>query len=327
MNYAVVIGIDHYDKKPLSAAVSDAKEFAGLLVEKKLVEDTPANLKVLLSETTNEIADLRDIDRAVQNVIQDAKSHREEKNRLYFYFAGHGIGVTFDNTALCLRFWPDWFNHCISGLDYKSWFINKGVFDEILIFLDCCREFDQLITASSPFPDWKTQIGTKTPNILVCNSTMYGKLSFEVGSDKKRDAFTSFLIQSLKKDSDFNKTGKIISGDLKNHINNNFESYANQNGKYQRGDAFTQGTAGDDIIICDVIKIATDYNYEITFRRNSNVTLKGRDAKPIKTGDVKEGDIWTCQLEQGFSVLVDNVTSEKKLIENYSENTMSYVEF
>ena len=37
MNYAVVIGIDHYDKKPLSAAVSDAKGFAKYLFSKKLV--------------------------------------------------------------------------------------------------------------------------------------------------------------------------------------------------------------------------------------------------------------------------------------------------
>src|SRR5690242_12562975 len=116
MNYAVIIGIDHYEKKPLSAAVSDAKDFAACLIEKNLVPDTTENLKVLFSETTNQIANNLDIDKAIDDVIQDAKKHRAENNRLYFYFAGHGIGVTYDKTALCLRLWPHWFNHCISSL-------------------------------------------------------------------------------------------------------------------------------------------------------------------------------------------------------------------
>jgi|JFJP01.1.fsa_nt_gi hypothetical protein len=351
MNYAVVIGIDHYEKKPLSAAVSDAKGFAKYLFSKNLVsgstdtinkfkydhadinidkaiEDNSGadNLKLLLSDTNNSIADSRDIDRAIDDVIQDAKKHREEKNRLYFYFAGHGIGVTYDKTALCLRYWPNWLNHCISSLDYKSWFINKGVFDEILIFLDCCREYDQNINAYSPAPDWETPIGQKSPKILICNATMYGKLSYEVGSDKKRGAFTSFLIQSLNGDADQNNTGQITAFDLRNHIDKNFESYAVQNGKYQKAQV-DPSNGGDTIVVCVVEKLTTNHNFEITFKRNSNVTLKGRDTKPIKTCDVKDGEVWTCQLEQGFSVLVDNVTNEIKLIENYSENTMSYVEF
>lgn len=359
MNYAIIIGIDHYENKPLSAAVSDAKGFAKYLFSKKLVpatsdtinkfkdenveinieralqDNTGAdNLKLLLSETNNEIADNRDIDKAIDSIIQDAKKHRAEKNRLYFYFAGHGMGVTYDKTALCLRFWPNWFNHCISSSDYKSWLINKGVFDEILIFLDCCREYDQNIDAKSPFPDWETPIGDKSPNILICNATMYGKLSYEIGADKKRGAFTSFLIESLNGDADRNNEGRITSDALKNHINKNFETYATQQGKYQRGDAFTQGTCGDDIIICEVENLITEHNCEIIFKRNSNVTLRGRDTKPIKLSsidlfkvDVKVGDKWDVKLEQGFSVLIDNQTNEKKLIENYSENTMTNVEF
>ena len=353
MNYAIIIGIDHYEKKPLSAAVSDAKGFARYLFSKKLVsasammidkfkdehteinidnalqENTAEdNLQLLISDSNNEIADNRDVDKVIDNVIQDAKKHRAKKNRLYFYFAGHGIGVSYDKTALCLRFWPNWFNHCISSSDYKSWFINKGVFDEILIFLDCCREYDQNIDAKSPMPDWETPIGDKkAPNVLICNATMYGKLSYEVGADKKRGAFTSFLMDSMNGDADINNEGRITSNDLKNHINKNFEAYANKEGKAQKGDAYTQGTNGDEIIICDVEKFVSLHNCEITFKRESNVTLLGIDAKTIKTAVVKDGEKWQIKLQQGFSILIDNSTDEKKLIENYSENTMTYVEF
>ncbi len=351
MNYAVVIGIDHYEKKPLAAAVSDAKEFAKYLFSKKLVpasdntinkfkDDHPEinidkalqdnsgadNLKLLISDANNQIADNRDIDKVIDEVIQDAKKHRQEKNRLYFYFAGHGIGVTYDKTALCLRYWPNWINHCISSLDYKAWFINKGVFDEILIFLDCCRDYDQNINADSPAPDWQTPIGEKSPKILICNATMYGKLSYEIGSDKKRGAFTSFLIQALNGDADQNNTGQITAFDLRSHIDKNFESYAVQNGKYQKAQV-DPSNGGDTIVVCEVENVVSGHNCEISFKRNSNITLKGRDAQPIRTEDVKEGDKWNCNLQQGFSVLIDNNTGENKLIENYSENTISYVEF
>lgn len=327
MNYAVVIGIDHYERKPLSAAVRDANDFKDFLLAKQLIQNTPITLKVLLSESSNQIAQNIDIDKAIFDVIQDAKRHREEINRLYFYFAGHGVGVTYDNTALCLRFWPDWFHNCISSLDYKSWFINKGVFDEILIFLDCCRDYDQLIDVKSPSPDWKTQIGSKKPRILVCNSTQYGKLSYEVGSDEKRGAFTSFLIQSLNGDADLNNRGIITFEDLKTHINSNFETFARQLGRYQKGDAFTQGDFEDKAIICTVEKLSSKHNYEIKFRRNTNISLIGIDAKLIRKDEVKDGETWYCVLEKGFSVLIDNNTKEKLFIENYSENTLSYVEF
>ncbi|MEC5166930.1 hypothetical protein RCH18_002679 [Flavobacterium sp. PL11] len=353
MNYAIIIGIDHYEKKPLSAAVSDAKGFARYLFSKKLVSASAAtiekfrgehteinidnalinntaddNLQLLISESTNEIADNRDIDKVINNIIQDAKKHRAEKNRLYFYFAGHGIGVSYEKTALCLRLWPEWVNHCISSADYKSWFINKGVFDEILIFLDCCREYDQNIDAKSPMPDWETPIGDKkSPSILICNATMYGKLSYEVGVDKKRGAFTSFLMDSMNGDADLNNEGRITSDALKKHINKNFESYANKEGKIQIGDAYTQGTNGDDIIICELEKFNALHNCEITFTRDSNVTLLAIDATPLRIDNVKSGEKWDVNLQRGFSCIIDNVSNEVKLIENYSINTMTYVEF
>lgn len=339
MNYAVVIGIDFYENKPLSAGVRDAVNFSEFLKKKNLVPIE--NINLLLSDKDTHSTSHEIIDLAIKSVIKDAIRHKTEKNRLYFFFAGHGIADTFENTAMCMKFWPLLPNHCISSSAYKSWFVNKGVFNEILFFLDCCREFDLNIDAKTPNDDWKTQIGDgNSPDILICNSTKYGKLSYEInvtndeiGVDEKRGAFTTFLLNALEGDADKKNTGLITSYDLKNHVNRNFETFAKQNNKLQKGDAYTQGTNGDNIIICDVEKLTTNHNFEIKFKRNSNVTLKGRDtetginAANLKTADVKEGEIWQCKLDQGFSVLVDNVTDEKKLIENYSKNTMSYVEF
>ncbi|MFH1119494.1 MAG: caspase family protein [Bacteroidota bacterium] len=328
MEYAIVIGIDHYDQRPLAGAVADAVAFAKFLTDKKLISNA-SNLKLFKSDTANTVVLGPEIDKAIEEIVKDARSRKKESNRLYFYFSGHGIGNTFINTALCMRYWSSvYINHCISSLKYTTGMINKGAFDEILIFLDCCREHDTTIEGLPPIGDWQNKVGDRNPKLFVCNSTIYGKLSYEItiDSNQKRGAFTSFLIDGLNGDADLSGNGIVTALDLKKHIDDNFLSYAQRFNKIQQGTVFTD-TGGDSIVICEVQKLVSDFNFEITFKRNSNVTLRGRDTKIIKTGEVKIDEKWNCKLEQGFNVIIDNISGEQKLIANYSDNTMSYDEF
>jgi hypothetical protein len=330
MNYAVVIGIDHYKTRPLNGAVNDAKIFGEWLRDNGDIT-IPDNLKILTSSDTNEIAMGHEIDKAIDDVIQDAKKNYSQKNRLYFYFSGHGMGITYDNTALCLREWPGWFHHCLSSSNYKAWFTNKAVFDEILIFLDCCRESDVFAQAQSPAPDWIKPSGDKIPDILICNSTIYKKLSYEIeGADAKRGAFTSFLIDAFSGDADSTATGLVTSLNLKNHVDANFENYAAKNGKIQKADVFTQGTNGNNIIICSVPNMDANYDCVITFLRSSKISLFGPDLE-IKKGkksiDVKTGESWNIRLGKGLFMLKDEITGETKQITNFSGNTISNEQF
>ncbi|MCL6460451.1 MAG: caspase family protein [Flavobacterium micromati] len=329
MEYAIVIGIDHYDQRPLAGAVADADAFAKFLTNKKLVSNA-ANMKLLTSADTNSVVLGPEIDKAFEEIVKDARSRRTETNRLYFYFSGHGIGNTFNNTALCMRYWSStYINHCISSLDYTTGFINKGAFDEVLIFLDCCREHDTTIKGSSPIGDWQNKVGDRIPKLIICNSTIYGKLSYEItiDSNQKRGAFTSFLIDSLKGDADLTGSGKVTALDLKKHIDNNFLSYAQKFNKTQNGEIFTN-TDLDSIIICKVQELKTDFNYEITFKRNSNVSLLTHQFELIYMADVTEGEQWKKLLKKGTYLLKDNNSIEPlKAIFNYSENTISHDEF
>lgn len=328
MNYAVVIGIDHYKTRPLSGAVNDALAFGEWLREKAMVT-VAENLKILTSSEGNDIAMGHEVDLAIDSVIQDATKNYKEKNRLYFYFSGHGLGITYDNTAFCLREWPGWFHHCLSGADYKAWFTNKAVFDEILIFLDCCRENDVFAQPKSPAPDWRNPTGTKTPNLLICNSTIYKKLSYEIeGPDAKRGAFTSFLIEALNGDADPNGTGTITTLDLKNHVDANFESYALKNQKVQKGDVFMQGPSANSMVICTLTKSDIKYDCIITFNRSSDVSLLGPDLGMLKESvPVTLGQQWKLLLGKGLFMLRDEITKETKQIVNFSDSNMSYEHF
>lgn len=346
MNYAIVIGIDHYEKKPLSGAVADAKAFANWLETKGGVQQE--NLKLFVSNSEDMLVSGPEIDIAIDKINRAARSN-SETNRLYFYFSGHGIGVTFDNTALCLRLWPALINHCISGLDYRTWFTNAGAFDEVLIFFDCCREHDTLIKGNSPAGPWNLPIGNRNPKVLICNSTAYGKLSYEViidpvtennstngtdtgqpkesESDKKRGAFTTFLIDSLNGDADSDGKGKITALALKDHIRNNFKSHAEKFKKTQDASADTLN-GGDQILICTV-PVLPDINCEITFERNSNITLYGPNLEEVWTGNVVVGQVLQLELTKGFYQLKDNSDTAlpSKTFINYSPNTISYERF
>lgn len=349
MNYAIVIGIDHYEKKPLSGAVADAKAFANWLETKGGV--LPDNLKLFVSDSADLLVSGPEIDMAINKMNTVARKNNET-NRLYFYFSGHGIGVTFENTALCLRLWPALINHCISGMDYRTWFTNGGAFDEILIFFDCCREHDTLIKGNSPTGPWNLPVGGRNPKVLICNSTAYGKLSYEVTidtvmdnpsaggaatdeqpkeseSDKKRGAFTTFLIDSLNGDADSDATGQITAMNLMNHIRNNFKSHAEKFKKIQDASADSLNN-GDQILICNVPVKLPKYNCEITFERNSNVTLYGPNFESVWQGDVTIGQVLQLKrLAKGFHQLKDNTNTAAppKTFINYSPKTISYERF
>lgn len=336
MDYAVVIGIDHYAKRPLEGAVKDAEAFKKWLQAKNNLADE--QIELLVSEAGNTIVSGVEIDLAFDKICKTARQ-QEGPHRLYFYFSGHGIGMTYDNTGLCLRYWPGMFNHCISGLDYKTGFINKGIFSEILIFLDCCREHDTLVKANSPIGSWNIKVGDLTPAILICNSTAYGKLSYEyvendptvttidVPYNEKRGAFTSFLINALNGDADPGN-GVITALDLKAHIEKNFETFAESKQKKQKAMADTQN-GGDTIVVTRINQSSPNSNCMITFLRNTNVTLLGPTLDEIWTGNVNEGQVLPFKLRKGIHVLKDNQNAEvkDKMIINYSEKTVIHEQF
>lgn len=328
MDYAIVIGIDHYEKRPLTGAVADAKSFAQWLTDNKLIQQPDDNLKLIISDKDNRITSGLEVDEAVADICKLARNNADPKNRLYFYFSGHGIGQTYDNTALCMRQWPKLLNYCLSGYMYKQGIINSGAFDEILIFLDCCREIDILVESRQPGFDWKTMIPGRTPRIMICNSTAYGKLSYEVNiePDQKRGAFTSFLIEALNGDADANNTGVITGQSLREHVANNFKTYAQRFNKIQDAKVDFQDM-GDSIVICQTQKAAPSHNFIITFNRTSNVTLYAPTTEELKTADVNLGTTWEINLEKGNYLLKDNNTGELKYFQNFNTNTVSHEQF
>ena len=337
MNYAMVIGINEYETRPLRGAVQDAKRFAQWLRDTNQVNDS--ELELLVSDTGNRIATHDDVDAAFLKILKSASTNRNEKNRFYFYFSGHGVGVSYLNTGLCLRMWKDDMpSYNISSSAYQDFLVNQAVFDEIIVFLDCCRDYDFLVDPRKPSLN-VTYSGARRTDVLICYSTLYGKVSHEImkessteapdDHDSKRGAFTSFLIEGLQGDADTDGDGIVSGDDLLTHIEQNFRSYALKFRKQQDADG-TVSAGGRNIQVCKVSKTNLGYNYIIKFTRDSNITLFDGSNDPIQDAislDVVAGQELKIQLPKGLIKVVDNNTGQEKYFTNFNLNTLANEQF
>jgi Caspase domain len=85
--YAVIIGIDDYRVSPLTSAVRDALSFRDALLELGLVHDSDVTLLTSPPHPDGGPADRR----SMNDVTKELHDRGTRLDRLYWYFAGHGL--------------------------------------------------------------------------------------------------------------------------------------------------------------------------------------------------------------------------------------------
>ena len=339
-NYAIVVGIDDYKGNELEGAVGDATDFGKWLVESGQIpgddagkKESERQLKLILSSSYPNADPPTDqeINNAVRDIFYQVKNSGEQGEKLYFYFAGHGLGLTFLNTALCMRPWTSFLNGaCISSLKYLERLADLRLFKEIIFFIDCCRNADVLATAQEPQWNQPPLQGVNT-KYVVCYSTKFGEQSQEIGIDssKKRGAFTTFLLRALRGDAS-NDQGQIHAAGLIKHLKDHFQSFTTSLPYVQMADAHF---SGDDFLIASIGNASVQHNFEITFRRDSSrIILFDKDLVEKKSGAVAKGDKWEVVLPVGLNSIVDadrpvESSDREKVLKNYSLNTITHEQF
>ncbi|SHM81268.1 caspase domain-containing protein [Mucilaginibacter sp. OK098] len=142
-DFAIIVGINEYQELPtLNGPISDAQEFQKWLINPSGGDVPEGNCKFILAGKNPFIPTQDLIDAALDEIISDGN----QKRRLYFFFAGHGIGIDWNSNGLCLPSWTTRFrNKSISSKEYLNYTVGSDFFEEIYFFLDCCR--DRLINA------------------------------------------------------------------------------------------------------------------------------------------------------------------------------------
>src|SRR6185295_15690419 len=164
-NYAIVAGINHYPGiVDLKGPENDAQWFHDWLIRNKLLDKSRA--KLILSSDFQQpggptecfecLPDIAVIDRAFERLLKAGSGSGKVGGRLYLFFAGHGFGPDLNSSAL-LSSYADMIvgttGHHINGVQYADWFATAAYFDEIVLFMDCCR--DPMPRAPDRKPPWQ----------------------------------------------------------------------------------------------------------------------------------------------------------------------------
>lgn len=307
-DYAVVIGISHYKSlEKLEGPIEDAKEFMQWLISPE-GGDLPQENCFLIESSSNPIRPLQDdIDDKLAMIYE--KGSQSGFRRLYFYFAGHGLGAGWNENALCL---PGWSvikkNSALSSSEYLKLFMESGYFKEVFFFLDCCRNRK---TSTRPLPPTLGFEHAQNASCMcfVAYATEFNNAAYEAEhwdgiKSAVRGHFTKALMQGLKGAAS-NKEGLITTGSIKGFLKTKVEEIAkthNQQQSVSFEDSFT--TEG---IIIGAPANTKFITLELTFNSSGNITLEGPDLTMIQQGHSSTGP-WKLELEKGIYTLTNTNT-------------------
>jgi hypothetical protein len=144
-HYALVVGIDQYKNfTALQGAVNDANHFISWLTSPAGGDVPIANITKLLSDgpTSEPSFDLI-VDEIAAYIEQfEMNGHVPLGQRLYVYLAGHGINVgDVGDCGLVVANASTFTTHRnLPGKLLARKLMSSGIFTEVILFMDCCRE-------------------------------------------------------------------------------------------------------------------------------------------------------------------------------------------
>ena len=242
-DYAIVIGIDTYSRLfRLRSAHADASAFAKWLTSEDGGNLPEENILPIFIGPETPPLDLLNAQPAQRHIDNRLKMLGIENNqrigrRLYFYFAGHGFGPEFDDVGILMIDATEIdINNNIGLREYRKFFQNHHIFDEVVYIIDCCRD-DELDVRGLPglrlngpsFGILQDKRGEMRDYVLL--AAPYGKKAYAVASEDKgqrQGLLTRALLQGLKEAHD--ETGLVTSDTLSKFIRKRVAELVNDPG-------------------------------------------------------------------------------------------------
>lgn len=293
IDFGLVVGVDHYPRfRSLAGAVADATRFHEWLLSPSggRVEAAHARLVISRPEPAAPLQD--ELDERLVELLEAARALGGGR-RFYFHFSGHGAtspDLAGEDVALLLAKWSRTMSRLALSTDqYRAALGGLGLFEEIAIFLDCCRSTAAGAVGLPPafvLPPAAERCATRT---LIAYATEAGGSAFEVPDGPRwRGVFTHSLLSILR------GAGRGISAvQLKRELERELASRGQQahvvNGL--REDS-TFGAPGDLPWL------------EVSFHRaTGRAWLSDADHAPVAEHDAGEGP-WRIPLEAGLYKLM-----------------------
>ena len=146
----IVVGVKDYPSLGnLDGPENDARDFEAWLLDPTGGGVPQGNIKRILSSDFVATANPLDaepttvrLQRAFDGLYDLGEANGGKAGRrLYVYLAGHGVAPSLEDAALLMaNAARGRSGYHISGRTYANWFRQSAFFDEIVLFMDCCRE-------------------------------------------------------------------------------------------------------------------------------------------------------------------------------------------
>jgi hypothetical protein len=241
-DWAIVVGIWTYpDLGNLTGPQNDAKAFAdwvrspagGAVPENHLrlilsSDFAPADSASLAEPTPGRVEALFD---ELDDIAQRNKDRMEGLRvgrRLYLYMAGHGCAPILDESVLLMaNATRRRAGYHIPGKPWANWFYRAGYFDEILLFMDCCREnYPQAPLNVPSYIDVTSPDAVDRGRRLFAFGTKWSRLARErpMADGTVRGVFTVALLEGLK-GAAAEPDGRVTASSLAGYLQTNMKTF------------------------------------------------------------------------------------------------------
>jgi hypothetical protein len=173
------------------------------------------------------VNDVHPVENEVNNVFRPlvmAGLHQGRVGRrLYIYMAGHGFSdpADMDSAALYAADAEPMFAPHVAGTAYADWFRRNGVFEEIVLVMDCCRTVTPLQSIRPPpLPNTSKPGMAAKVRTFYAYGTSWGAAARERRMDGTvRGIFTEAFLSALRHARP-NRQGRVTGQVVKDYIHN-----------------------------------------------------------------------------------------------------------
>lgn len=226
-HYAIVIGIDKYSQlRVLKDSGRDATQFALWLKAEDGGGVPEENIFLITSppKFPENPFDARPVAYQIDDALTRIGLTRPGRigGRLYFYFAGHGFGPSFDDVGMLMaNAAEERLGYNIGLRPFRIFLRQSEAFNEIIFILDCCRDPEISVDTSKP--------GIKPGNVgtgvnvrdFVMMAAAYGEKAFQrndTDTGEPRGVLTKALLEGLKKPEGADGLGRFTAASIFTYV-------------------------------------------------------------------------------------------------------------
>ena len=204
VDFGLVVGVDHYPRfRSLQGAVADATALHAWLCDEDGGGLAAEHARLIVSRP-NPVAPLQDeVDDRLLELVTAADALGGGR-RLYFHFSGHGASSpdeSCEDVALLLAKWSRSLARlALSADEYRGALDGMGLFEEIVVTLDCCRTAAVRAVGLPPTITIRTQSERCPTRTFIAYATEAGRSAFEAPDRGAwQGVFTRTLLTILRR--------------------------------------------------------------------------------------------------------------------------------